>query len=246
MEKIGKIEEESYDTLTSKTLLDDTILFHSLRLISVGNPIVEVLPLDFCVLLANLSNKSNAKKIVNGFQDINNPFTAIEDQFVNHQQKKYVVIILQQLKHRSALFISLEEVRFLYFDPYFKNRDEIESKFFVEFWSGCCTKLCSKIRQSDRLPNNFRKKFDAEIDSFENVIEKSIEQNQLDIKLSSFYLIQYMAQFFSKNKLDLKQLILSPTNNDVFMKNVFINFWRILTKPFVQKRNKRKRELDFF
>ena len=134
----------------------------------------------------------------------------------------------------------------MYFDPYFKNRDEIESKFFVEFWSGCCTKLCSKIRQSDRLPNNFRKKFDAEIDSFENVIEKSIEQNQLDIKLSGFYLIQYMAQFFSINKLDLKQLILSPTNNDVFMKNVFINFWRILTKPFVQKRNKRKRELDFF
>ena len=107
--------------MTSKTLLDDTILFHSLRLISVGNPIVEVFPLDFCVLLANLGNKSNAKKIVNGFQDINNPFTAIEDQFVNHQQKKYVVIILQQLKHRFALFISLEEVKIFVFRSLFQE-----------------------------------------------------------------------------------------------------------------------------
>ena len=79
------------------------------------------------------------------------------------------------------------------------------------------------------------------MNSFENVILKSIEINQISSHLSSLFLIHYSAQFLLIENGNLDDFCSSQTNNEFFLKNVFLPFWRISIKPFVKTETKKRK-----
>ena len=160
--KLGTVNEESYESLSSMTLLEDNLLYFSIRLIALSHSRkVELICSEFCNWFANLGNTSNAPKIVNGFRKYSDSWNEMEKELEKYQKADYLFIFLNQLRHRSRslIIIELQQLKFLCFDPLFKNRDSLTSKFFEEFWTECCLKMCWKIRNSSKLlSTEFRKK----------------------------------------------------------------------------------------
>lgn len=246
--QLKSINNISYSTLSSKTIANDEIMEFSIKLIasSTKSKTVALASSQFCNLMANLLPKGNAaKKIVNGFQLMSSAFDELENELMEYQDMHYLMVILNQERHRSMFVIDLQQVQFFYLDPRWKNRERESSKFFSEFWNDCVVKLCSKIRDSKRLNRQFRNRFDPDVAKLENIIENSNEPNQVGSHLSSIYLIHYACQFFLLHNFDHTLLVTSTTNNDDFIMNVFTKFWRIALKPFVSNQvRKRKRQED--